>query len=76
MDVFLVVVLAAITLVAGEVPGYSIGVANRNATFDYIVIGGGTVGPRSLRVSLRAHRIRLRSLKQAASTRLIVVKQV
>lgn len=42
MHLFLVFVLAAITLVAGKIPGYSLGVANQNATFDYVVVGGGT----------------------------------
>ena len=44
MHLFLVLILAAITLVAGEIPGYSLGVANQNETFDFVIIGGGTAG--------------------------------
>ncbi|KAL9074898.1 MAG: hypothetical protein Q9161_002037 [Pseudevernia consocians] len=44
MHLFLVLILAAITLVAGEIPGYSFGVANQNETFDFVIIGGGTAG--------------------------------
>ncbi len=44
MNIFVLPVLAALTLVAGEIPRYTFGVANQNATFDYVVIGGGTAG--------------------------------
>ena len=47
MSLFLPAALAALaasTLVASQIPGYSFGVANQNATFDYVVIGGGTAG--------------------------------
>ncbi|KAI9811992.1 MAG: hypothetical protein M1827_004884 [Pycnora praestabilis] len=40
----LVAVLASITFVAGEIPGYSFGVPNQDTTFDYVVVGGGTAG--------------------------------
>lgn len=43
MRLFFLVILAAITLVAGEIP-YSPGAANQNAKFDYIIIGGDTAG--------------------------------
>ena len=44
MLLFLIIILAASTLVAGQIPGYSLGTANQNAAFDYVVIGGGTAG--------------------------------
>ncbi len=44
MYLSLTVVLAATSLVAGQIPGYSFGVPNRDAAFDYVVIGGGTAG--------------------------------
>ena len=44
MHFFLAIVIAASSFVAGQIPGYSFGVPNRDATFDYVVIGGGTAG--------------------------------
>lgn len=44
MHLFLVYLLAAVASVHGSVPGYTLGAANRNATFDYVIIGGGTAG--------------------------------
>ena len=41
---FFLLLLAGIELVAGQIPAYSFGAANQNATFDYIIIGGGTAG--------------------------------
>ena len=44
MRLSLIFIIANTALVAGKIPGYSFGVLNQNATFDYVVIGGGTAG--------------------------------
>ena len=44
MLISLAVIHTAITLVAGHILGYSLGVANQDATFDYVICGGGTAG--------------------------------
>ena len=44
MHLFLIAILASLNLADSKIPGYSFGVLNQNATFDYIVIGGGTAG--------------------------------
>ena len=44
MCLFLVALIAAFASVSCEIPHNALGIVNRNATFDYVIIGGGTAG--------------------------------